>query len=169
MVNGLRFSRCRACVRCSPVRRACRRYGRARPPVVLEVDEDILGAAFLPVLDDVLKSFDGAVLLVVAVGEIADRADLHVLNDFARLDLAGGHLGGRVGELNGVHGFSTDNFGVLRRFGVRDGSTAVFFGQIVLQAGLGVLQGGVEGVKRLRLEVEVGAGADCGIIRVGRG
>ena len=147
---------------------------------MLEVDEDLPGAAFLPVLDDVLKGFDGAVLLVVAVGEVADRADLHVLDDFAWLDLAGGHLGGRVGELNGVHGFSTDNFGVLRRFGVRDGSTAVFFVQIVLQAGLGVLQGGVEGVKRLELRVKsVGlkvfpfrfwycvSEAGCGIIRGG--
>ena len=51
---------------------------------------------------------------------------------------------------------STDFNGVLRRFGVRDGSTAVFFVQIVLQGGIGVLQGGVEGVKRLELRVKSG-------------
>ena len=56
---------------------------------------------------------------------------------------------------------STDFNGVLRRFRARDGSTAVFFVQIVLQAGLGVLQGGLELVHVPYCLSEI----SCGIIR----
>jgi len=48
--------------------------------------------------------------------------------------------------------YSTDNFGVLSPWEGRDGSMLVFFAQIVLQGGLGVLQGGLVGVVRLKVE-----------------